>query len=605
MFTSSATRSQSFMIILSALVLMVAFGISGGCGPLYRMRKHTLQTAEDCLYGDTGNDACSDSVKGGEDLLTIDMPFADGYRSLCTQGANGSYSHHSRSTTYDVDFDTPNSTRDPVYAPVGGVAYVHDTDRTRNYGEHINIDEGDGSYIILAHLDDVFIADGDEVAAGQLLGYEGATGAAVGDHMHIGRHAGDAARDGIYGTSVSGLAFAAYDASAKADGAVLTSDMTCGLDTGHVYESQLPTPLWHPSGSLVKTPDSATVYLLDGFTLEPFVDENSFTSRNYSWNDIAVIAEDETECYGVGAAISGTGLVTAVRESSWESGAWLVVGSSTDANRYRSQLSTAGLEAVLATWGIPAGSVFDLPTASEAGVSLSGYPSTLETATFRDGSLVSTVEKSDVYVMEGGAALPIADWDTNLLMGFGSRSVTEVAQSDFDVLVDIVGDCAADSSCVSAVDVTTCGGDTEDNGGTYPGEGEGGADDTTSDIPTTPATGEGLELWWWLDTSADWETISGQFTESDGTAYPWSSNITWSTWSPELYFAISVASSGDTFRYSYAGFQNGATLYGCNGPFPPGSTVGHTMATWNGRTIPVTSVADPTSNGCGFQVTVP
>ncbi|MEK9155313.1 MAG: M23 family metallopeptidase [Patescibacteria group bacterium] len=579
----------------ATILTIVATTILGGCcAPL------DIECRTNALGGSWPDDATSEdtAMGGGVDLLTIDLPFAEGYLSLCTQGANGSYSHHSTSTRYDVDLDTPNNATDPVYAPIGGIAYAHDESRTKNYGEHVTIDIGDGTYVILAHLDDIVIEDGDEVAAGQLIGSEGHTGSADGDHVHIGRHSGDATMMGEYGTSVNALAFTAFDTATGRTVTEMTTEMTCDISTGHTYQSTLPTPKWHPSGSLLKSPASSTVYLLDGFTVRPFLNESAFTSRNYDWDDIALVANDELACFSTGDSVSGTSLVTAVYDST---GAWLIVGAATDSDRYRRQILSDGVSTVLATWGIGASSVTSLPSPSSVGVSLSNYPTSLETATFRDGSLVSTTEKSDVYVMEGGAALPIKDWETYLLMGFGNRTVYELAQRDFDALVDIMGDCSTDSYCIANNDVTTCGGDTEDVPGTYPGEGTGGVDDE----PTTPGTGVGLEMWWVLDEDADWITISGQFTNENGYAYTWNSNIAWSTWSNELYFAISDAGPNDRFRYSYAFAIDGVENWSCLGPYPPGDLTGTPTATYNGASVSVSIVEDPGSDGCGLEVRVP
>lgn len=587
--------------MMAGIACLVMLGQSGCCGPICEL--HKLAAESESCDQDTG------MTGGGVDLLTIPLPFAEDYQSLCTQGANGSYSHHSRSTRYDVDLDTPNNAVDPVYAPVGGIAYRHDEDSTKNYGNHITIDLDDGTYILLAHLNDILIEDGEQVAAGELIGHEGHTGMADGDHVHTGRHSGDATKMGEYGTSINALAFEAFDATTGQTVTEMTTEMSCSLEYGHTYQSTLTTPKWHPSGSLLKTPTSSTVYLLDGFTLHPFLNEEAFTSRKYSWDDVVLIEEDEIACFALGNTLSGSGLITAVYDTTAYTGAWLIVGTADDPDRYRRQILTTGASAVLATWNMFVSSVYELPSPSAVGVTLSDYPVVLDHATFRDGSLVSTNEKSDVYVMEGGAALPIVDWNTYLLMGFHGRTVHELSQSDFDVLVEIMGSCATDSYCIANNDVTTCGGDTEDVPGTYPGEGgaeeEVEEEDTAADVPSTVGTGIGLELWWQLAGEAEWITISGQFTNENSYSYSWNSNIAWSTWSNELYFSIADAGSGDSFRYSYAFFMNGVENWSCLGPFPPGVLTGTPTATYNGEEIAVEAVADPAGDGCGLEVTIP
>jgi len=124
-------------------------------------------------------------------------------------------------------------------------------------------------------------------------------------------------------------------------------------------------------------------------------------------------------------------------------------------------------------------------------------------------------------------------------------------------------------------------------------------------VEASDGTGVGLELWWWLDDSVDWMTLSGEFTNENNYTYAWSQNITWSTWSNELYFTISDAGSGDGFRYSYGYAADGVEGWGCEGPFPPGDTTGTFMATYNGTELAVIVVADPSSDGCGLEVNIP
>ncbi len=597
----------------AGVFILALLSLSGCCAPLdnaCRLEQLGHEPNEAAMEVDTADTGVNFNG-GGVDLLTIQMPFAKGYDSLCTQGANGSYSHGARATRYDVDFDTPNNATDPLYAPVAGTAYNHDQSRTKNFGYHVSIDVGDGTYIIIAHLDSIVITDGEQVAAGQLIGYEGSTGMANGDHIHIGRHSGDATKKGEFGTSINALAFNAYDTNTGAVVTKMTTELTCDLTTGHTYRSLLSTPLWHPSGSLLKSPNSSTVYLLNGFTLEPFLTEDTFLSRNYSWNDVVYMEDDEKACYAMGANIANSGFVAAVYDRTAYTGAWLLVGTATDPNRYRQQILSSGATAVLNSWGISSSSLTALPEPSSLGASLNNYPWDLSDATFRDGSLLKTTEASDVYVMVGGAALPIVDWDTYLLMGNGHRTINEISKADFDRLVSIVGDCATNSYCLSNSDVTTCGGDTEDVPGTYPGEGTGGVDDTGDDSDgseqhtTDNGTGIGLELWWFTESSAEWITISGEFTNENGYGYGWNSNIDWSTWSDELYFSIVDAGSGDSFRYSYGFVIDGVENWSCLGPFPPGDLTGTAMATYNGSPLAVEVVADPSSDGCGLEVTIP
>ncbi|MFH1089804.1 MAG: peptidoglycan DD-metalloendopeptidase family protein [Candidatus Uhrbacteria bacterium] len=129
----------------------------------------TLTDAPIYLGGDTTS-SDHNNMGGGE--LVIQLPFADDEDRLCVQGAGGSFSHTGNSTLHDLDFDTSNSEDEELFAPIAGIARVHMESASTNFGYHVNIEIGDGTYVVIAHLSEIFVSDGDEVAAGQLLGYE-------------------------------------------------------------------------------------------------------------------------------------------------------------------------------------------------------------------------------------------------------------------------------------------------------------------------------------------------------------------------------------------------------------------------------------------------
>ncbi len=118
---------------------------------------------------------------GGEPGLQL--PFARGVEKICTQGPGGSRSHSSASTRYDIDLDTDNNSQEPLYAPVSGTARVHTESASSGFGYHVSIDLGDGTYVVIGHCSVIFVSDGDEVVAGQLLAYEGNTGNSTGRMM--------------------------------------------------------------------------------------------------------------------------------------------------------------------------------------------------------------------------------------------------------------------------------------------------------------------------------------------------------------------------------------------------------------------------------------
>lgn len=183
----------------------------------------------------------------GGTVPIIQMPFENGHVSQCTQGVNGQTSHHSSSTMYDVDFDTSNTLAEQLYSPVSGTVYVHTEDASKNFGYHVCIHIGNGMYVIVAHMNDIAVADGEQVVAGQYIGHEGCTGYCSGDHVHVGLHVGDARKMGQFGTSIP-VRFLMADKTVNTSAtAIESSSVVCGIKAlgdkvnGHFYISSFPT----------------------------------------------------------------------------------------------------------------------------------------------------------------------------------------------------------------------------------------------------------------------------------------------------------------------------------------------------------------------------
>jgi murein DD-endopeptidase MepM/ murein hydrolase activator NlpD len=339
-----------------------------------------------------------DSDHGGG-AVTLHSPFAYGVEKMCTQGANGARSHTGVSTRFDIDLDTDNYSQEELFAPVSGVARVHMESATSGYGYHVNIDLGDGTYVVIAHCSEIFVSDEDEVAAGELIAYEGNTGDSTGDHVHIGLHQGDAARRAEYGESLPTFYYMANASNGGEAYSIASEDFSCGIASqgdardGDFYESRLPTVLWHPDGTLVKSPDNARVYVVDEGRARWIENEDVFYAMGYSFGEVALVSREELECLGQG-------------------------------------------EDVIEPLSVPT------------------YGS------FREGDLLKETDTSDVYVAMDGHALPVKNWDTFLLMWFGHRTIIEVAPGEVEMSLQL-GNCAADAWCLDAQAVTTCGGGLE------------------------------------------------------------------------------------------------------------------------------------------------
>jgi len=411
--------------------------------------------------------------RGGGDGV-IHLPFANTGAHQCVQGAGGSYSHTLTSTRYDIDFDTSNSVDEEIYAPVSGVARVHMESATTNFGYHVNIEQGDGNYVVLAHFSEIFVQDGEEITAGQLLGYDGCTGNCTGDHVHVGRHQGDATQPAEYGTSV-GLWYYTADVTAGTGFTTYASDeLICGIRSegdaqdGHFYSSALSVPLWHPNGTLVKTPSTAKVYLIDNGEARWIETQDVFWSLGYDFNELVTISDEELQCLGEGEVIDEDGFVDAVKDPSGN--IWLIFGTASDSERFRVRVRETAWEEVLVSWGLSY-SLQDPPTSASSSSSyLTSWPEASGYARFREGTLVTEASTSDVYFISEGVAVPVLDWETYLILGFFHRTLLVVDDGAVATIQDNVGSCRAGVWCLDQEAVTSCGGGLDlGSGGEYGG----------------------------------------------------------------------------------------------------------------------------------------
>lgn len=404
--------------------------------------------------------SASSSNQGGG-ALVIHLPVASDKELMCTQGAHGAYSHQSASTQYDIDLDTSNSIDEEVFSPVSGVARVHMESATSGFGYHVNIDVGDGTYVVIGHLDDIFLVDGQEVAEGTLLGYEGCTGNCNGDHIHIGLHEGDALLTADHGISIPANYWAG-DASQRTRAEVITSEeFVCGIhqegdaQDGHFYESDLLINLWHPDGTLIKTPDNSQVYVLEDGSTRWIENEATFWGLGYDFNDVTLVSQEELECYGEGSDMLGDTSIDAAFDT--EDKLWLILGGASDAGRFRARVREIGWEYVMASWGLGYGLSNWPDTYGDESTYMTDWEPSASYLGLRDGTIVTEVGASDVWVISGGYALPVETWDVYLLMGFFHRSILVVEDGVVGEL-HRVGNCVSDQMCVDLTAVTTCGG---------------------------------------------------------------------------------------------------------------------------------------------------
>ncbi len=639
---STFSLRRVLMLVAVSVPAFVAMSFTNGCSfdPCYP--PGATQSA--CQ----GTDPSIAEQGGGE--IALELPIPEGDMLQCVQGAGGSYSHSGTSTAYDIDLDTVNDADEEVYAPTGGTASVHTESASANFGYHVNIDMGDGTYAVVAHLSEVFVTDGAEVAAGQLLGYEGCTGACTGDHVHIGRHEGDPALKAEYGASVK-VAYYTEDATDESGFDNISSeDFVCGLTSqgdevdGHWYRSGLPVTRWHPNGTLVKTWDSTAVYRLDDGERRWISSEDVFWSYGYDFDDVALIADEELACYGEGSDISQDGLVDAIFDPNGE--LWLIVAPKERSDRYRIQVRDTAWEALLASWGVNYSEEEPPQTVSEDDEYLTDWPEADGYARFRNGSILKEESRSDVYVVSDSVAIPVKDWDTYLLLGFHDRIIITVGDGEVEAVQEDVGNCSTGLWCLDATAVTNCGGglelgegesggtegadtnedsgqisedddsnDTNDSSSSSGDSGDSGSD-SSSDTGESDDTGGSsssstastLTISWTTPfaATADTITLSGEYVFADGSwGFTWRDLASVSS-DASIDYSVTGVGSGDTLRFS-AEYEDamGNVSWSCIAPYPPGTLQGTASADVDGTAITVTAADDPTSDGCGLEVEVP
>ena len=174
------------------------------------------------------------------------LPFPDGTSYPCTQGPSEPFSHGTRSTSHDLDFDTPNDSDQPVVAAADGRAYVHRDSNPRSFGNHVNVDHGGGVFTLYAHLDSISVSYRQEVKRGEVLGTEGSTGFATGDHIHFGLHRGDPRLNALSSQSIPIEQLVLRNVTRGTGPAIVRgSDLNCALsdsDIGDTYASNNNAP---------------------------------------------------------------------------------------------------------------------------------------------------------------------------------------------------------------------------------------------------------------------------------------------------------------------------------------------------------------------------
>lgn len=129
---------------------------------------------------------------GAADEAPYQMPFP------CGQTWTGSTRFDHSPSPRSIDWNRTDDEGDSVVAAAGGIVTTADALNQLSYGRHVEVDHGDGQSTIYAHLDQVFVSEGQYVDQGTILGTIGDTGRSFGAHLHFEQRVDDADRHALF-----------------------------------------------------------------------------------------------------------------------------------------------------------------------------------------------------------------------------------------------------------------------------------------------------------------------------------------------------------------------------------------------------------------------
>lgn len=139
------------------------------------------RAAEDAAAAETEDEADDEP---DDELLTGDFSISHRPVSGIITSPFGERVHPIFGTVrnhYGTDFN--GSTGDPIVAASGGV--VLSSGWRTGYGNTVVVSHGEGFTTLYAHMSDMNVSAGDQVAGGDLIGWVGNTGWSTGSHLHF------------------------------------------------------------------------------------------------------------------------------------------------------------------------------------------------------------------------------------------------------------------------------------------------------------------------------------------------------------------------------------------------------------------------------------
>ena len=89
-----------------------------------------------------------------------------------------------RGSTYHKGIDIAKDTGEDVYASLGGKV-ISAGYNNGGYGNLIIVDHGNNIKTYYAHLNEIYVSEGDYIDKGNIIGTIGSTGYSTGPHLHF------------------------------------------------------------------------------------------------------------------------------------------------------------------------------------------------------------------------------------------------------------------------------------------------------------------------------------------------------------------------------------------------------------------------------------
>jgi murein DD-endopeptidase MepM/ murein hydrolase activator NlpD len=126
----------------------------------------------------------SETTSGGWNPGSAQLPSIDSAGTLVKPSNSCVYTQYYHAGHYAIDCAAPVGT--PLYAADGGtVTKVTTGSWGGGYGNHVIVDHGNGIKTLYAHMNVVYVSEGQWVSRGENIGTMGNTGRSTGPHIHF------------------------------------------------------------------------------------------------------------------------------------------------------------------------------------------------------------------------------------------------------------------------------------------------------------------------------------------------------------------------------------------------------------------------------------